>query len=115
MTFQTLLLLVIAFMIADHWYHDYVIPAAIVIAVYWLITYGPTWWREHQAERKKQNVLDADKPLREEFWRKHKAIRNKYDPKDEWNEGTFLPQEYVQEMADLNDEYRAVMDRWHNQ
>jgi hypothetical protein len=115
MTLQTLLLLLIAFMLGNHWYPDYVYPVIAVILVIWAINEFPKWNRQRKADKAKQKRLDADAPLRDEFRAKHNAIRAKYDPKHEWNEGTSLPREYQKEMDDLNDEYRDVMDRWHNQ
>jgi hypothetical protein len=44
----------------------------------------------------------------------HKAIRDKYDPKHEWNEGTKIPWEYQKEISDLNAAYRVFMDRRHS-
>jgi hypothetical protein len=115
MNIQTLLLLLIAFMIGNHWYPDYVYPAVIVALIVWAINQLPNWWHQRKSEKARQKKLDADAPLREEFWRKHQAIRDKYDPKHEWNEATSLPGEYQREMDELNDQYRAVMDRWHDQ
>ena len=115
MNLQILLLLLIAFMIGKHWYPDYVYPAIVVGLAIWAINELPKWWAQRKIEKAKQKKLDADKPLRDEFWRKHKAIRTKYDPKNEWNEGTSLPREYEREMEELNDEYRSVMDRWEKQ
>jgi hypothetical protein len=115
MNFQTLLLLLIAYMIGVRWYPDYVYPAFVVVLVIWATNELPKWWRLRKIERVKEKQLKADAPLRDEFWAKHRAIRDKYDPKHEWNEATSLPLEYQKEMDDLNAEYRAVMDRWHNQ
>jgi hypothetical protein len=115
MNFQTPLLLLIAYMIGKHWYPDYVYPAIAIGLALWALNELPKWWQQRKIERAKQKTLDADAPLRDEFWRKHKVIRDKYDPKHEWNEGTSLPFEYRREMDELNAEYRSVMDRWHNQ
>jgi hypothetical protein len=46
-----------------------------------------------------------------EHWRKGDAIRAKYDPGNEWNEATFLPQEYLDEINKLNLEYQGVLRR----
>lgn len=49
-----------------------------------------------------------------DFWehdRKRDAIRTKYDPGSEWNEGTFLPQEYLDEINKLNLEYQDMLRR----
>jgi hypothetical protein len=90
-------------------------PVVGVVFLAWVINEFPKWNRQRKLEKAKQKQLDADAPLRDEFRVKHKAIRRKYDPNNEWNEATSLPYEYQQEMDELNREYRAVMDRWHNQ
>jgi hypothetical protein len=105
----------IALMLGEHWYPNYVLPTAIVLALYWWLENGPAWWRKYKAERQKKKQLIDDKPARDEFWAKHSAIRKRYDPNNEWNEATRLPPEYKREMAELNERYRDVMDRWHNQ
>ena len=45
----------------------------------------------------------------DEYRAKHKAIREKYDLTDEWNEATSLPSGYQQEIAELNREYRTML------
>jgi hypothetical protein len=115
MSFQTVLLVLIALMIGAHWYRNYVLPAIAVAIVLWALSEGPKWWKQRRADRAKQRQLDDDAPLRDEFWIKHAAIRKKYDPNNEWNEGTSLPLEYLHEMDALNEQYRAVLDRWHEQ
>jgi Ni/Co efflux regulator RcnB len=115
MSTTNFLLVLIAAMLGLHWYPDIAKPLIAFAIFAWLLNEVPKWNKQRKLEKAKQNQLDADKPLREEFWAKHKAIRDKYDPKHEWNEGTSLPAEYTREMAELNAEYHAVMDRWHNQ
>jgi len=60
----------------------------------------------------------AEAPIKEQderdFWEhcgKRDAIRAKYDPGNEWNEATFLPQEYLDESRKLNLEYQGVLRR----
>jgi hypothetical protein len=115
MSFQTFLLILIAAMVGIHWYPDIAYPAIFIALIAWAFKELPKWWKQRQSNMAKQKQLDADELLRREFWEKHKAIRDKYDPKHEWNDATFLPAEYEREMEELNAEYRAVMDRWHNQ
>lgn len=115
MNLQTLLLVLIAAMLGVHWYPDIAYPAIGVAIVLYASNQLPKWWKQHQIDRTKQKQLDADEPLRRAFWAKHQLIRDKYDPKHEWNEATSLPAEYVREMAELNAEYRVVMDRWFGQ
>ena len=46
-----------------------------------------------------------------EHWGKSDAIRAKYDPGNEWNEYTIIPQEYLDECRKLNLEYQGVLRR----
>ena len=46
-----------------------------------------------------------------EHWRKRDEIRAKYDPGNEWNEYTIIPQEYLDECRKLNLEYQGVLWR----
>jgi hypothetical protein len=105
----------IAAMVGNPWYPDIAYPAIVIALIAWAFNALPKWWKQREIEKSKQKQLDADEPLRREFWAKQKAIRDKYGPKHEWNEGTPLPAEYEREMEDLNAKYRVVMDRWHNQ
>jgi len=115
MNLQTFLLLLIAGMVGIHWYPSIAYPAFVIAFIAWAFNELPKWWKQRRIERAKQKQLDADEPLRREFWEKHEAIRDKYDPKHEWNEATSLPAEYRREMEELNRGYRAVMNRWDNQ
>lgn len=87
----------------------------IVVALTWAINEFPKWNKQRKLEKARQKQLDADAPLRDEFWVRHQAIRFKYVPNHEWNEASSPPAEYYREMDELNREYKAVMDRWHNQ
>lgn len=115
MSTTNFLLILIAAMLGIHWYPSIAYPVIVVALIGWTLVEFPKWRARRKVEKAKERQLKADEPLRNEFWAKHQAIRDKYDPKHEWNEGTSLPAEYRREMADLNAEYRAVMDRWHNQ
>lgn len=115
MSTTNFLLILIAAILGIHWYPDIAYPVIAIAVVIYAMNELPKWWRQREIEKAKQRQLDADEPLRREFWAKHKAIRDKYDPRHEWNEATSLPLENEKEMEDLNAEYRAVMDRWHNQ
>lgn len=115
MNVQTFLLLLIAAMIGIHWYPSAAYPVIVILVIGYLLNEFPKWLKQQRLERAKQKQLDDDAPLRQEFWRKHKAIRFKYDPNDEWNEATSLPAAYRQEMEELNEQYRVVLDRWNNQ
>ena len=115
MSATNFLLILIAAMLGIHWFPNVAYPVIAIALAGWALNEFPRWRERRRKERDVERQLKADEPLRNEFWAKHKAIRDKYDPKHEWNEGTSLPPEYEQEMADLNAQYRAVMDRWHNQ
>jgi hypothetical protein len=83
MNLQTFLLVLIAAMVGIHWYPDIAYPAIVIGMLIWACNALPKWWKEHQREKAKQKQLDADAPLRDAFWKKHQAIRDKYDPKHE--------------------------------
>jgi hypothetical protein len=102
-------------MLGIRWFPSAAYPVIVIALIGWALNEFPKWGDRRRCERAVQRQLKADEPLRNEFWAKHKAIRDKFDPKHEWNEGTSLPAEYTREMAELNARYRAVMDRWHNQ
>jgi hypothetical protein len=115
MTNSNFLLILIAAMLGIHWFPEVAYPVIVIVLIGWVLNAFPKWRDRRRQEKAIERQLKADAPLRNEFWAKHKAIRDKYDPNHEWNEGTSLPPEYTTEMADLNAEYRAVMDRWDNQ
>jgi Ni/Co efflux regulator RcnB len=102
-------------MLGIHWFPSVAYPVIVIALIAWALNEFPKWRDRRSREKAVERQLKADEPLRNEFWVKHKVIRDKYDPEHEWNEGTSLPAEYTREMAELNAEYRAVMDRWHNQ
>jgi len=112
-----LLLFLIVLMLGIHWFPYVTLPAIALLTAYflilWLRVFIPDWLEKRRNEKAHQRQLDKEEPLREEFWEKQKAIRDKYDPNREWNESTLLPPEYEQEMKELNDKYGAVMDRWY--
>jgi hypothetical protein len=114
-TTTNFLLILITAMLGIHWFPKVAYPVIVAVLIGWALNEFPKWRDRRRKEKAIERQLKADEPLRNEFWAKHKAIRAKYDPNNEWNEGTSLPSGYTTEMADLNAEYRAVMDRWHNQ
>ncbi|WP_342131335.1 hypothetical protein [Hydrogenophaga sp. OTU3427] len=49
-----------------------------------------------------------------EFWEyeaKHKSIRLKFDPANEWNEATSVPEAFLREVRDLNLHYKPMLQR----
>jgi hypothetical protein len=115
MSTTNILLALIAAMLSIRWYPSIAYPVIAIALIGWALTELPKWRECRRGETAIERQLKADEPLRNEFWVKHKAIRDKYDPKHEWNEATSLPAAYIQEMDALNAEYRVVMDRWHKQ
>jgi hypothetical protein len=49
-----------------------------------------------------------DQERRVERVQKMNELRNKYDPDDEWDETTTVPEEYRKELRALNYEYRDL-------
>lgn len=85
-----------------------VIIAFVLYAGFWLVTRFPERWKKHRAE-KLQKERDE-----KEYWdyrKKHDAIRAKFDPKNEWNEITSIPREYLEEIRRLNIEHRGMLQR----
>jgi len=115
MSTTNFLLILIAAMLGIRWFPSVAYPVIVIALIGWALNEFPKWRDRRRREKAVERQLKADEPIRNEFWAKHKAICDKYDPRHEWNEGTSLPAEYTREMAELNAEYRAVMDRWYNQ
>ena len=111
MSTTNFLLALIAAMVGIHWYPAVAYPVIAVLAVAWIVNETPKWLERRRKEKARREQKKIDEPLRREFWIKHQAIRDKYDPKHEWNEATSTPAEYEREMAELNDEYSDVLER----
>ncbi len=63
---------------------------------------------QEQAKRKHEKEDETD------YWeyeKRHKALRTKFDPKNEWNEATSIPAEYSREVRTLNLQYRNMLMR----
>lgn len=68
-----------------------------------------------------RHALSARRSLRRqeeqderEFWEydaKHKSIRTKFDPKNEWNEATSPPAEYLSAVKELNFQHKHMLQR----
>jgi hypothetical protein len=59
---------------------------------------------DHQQEQQDDN----------EYWeyqKKKDAIRTKYDPRNEWNEGASVPDKYTEEVRKVNLEHRSMLQR----
>ena len=84
----------------------------VAVAIYvgrWLIVVYPPQRKQRKAIRQQNELLDR------QFWEcqaKRDAIRAKYDPKNEWNEGTLnIPRAYYEEIKKVNLEYRDMLER----
>ena len=111
-----LLLIAVVAILLNHWYPRdskmigaFIVAACLVYFLYWLVAIAPNE-RKKRKETEIQEKAD-DETYRREYLPQHQAIRKKYDPKDEWNEGTSLPPEYVKEMADLNERHGDMLER----
>ena len=84
------------------------IVVSVLYFFYWLIAKFPAQRKLQKEKRLQEQKDEAD------FWelqRKGDAIRAKYDPEHAWNEATSLPQEYSNEIQNLNLEYRDILKR----
>lgn len=71
----------------------------VAYSAYWLLAKFPAQWKKRRAEKVQR---ESDE---KEFWeyrKVHDAIRAKYDPRNEWNEATSVPREYLEEIRELN-------------
>ena len=115
MNITNILLLVILFILLKQFYPAATdtlvalgITAFLLYAGYWLVAQFPPWWKKRRAERL-QKEQDGKEYL--DYQKKHDAIRTKYDPRNEWNEATSLPREYLEEIRSLNLEHRGMLQR----
>ncbi len=84
------------------------IAAAVLYGCYWIIARYP----EHR--RKQRALVKQHEEDEKEYWeyrKKHDAVREKYDPRHEWNEATRVPQEYLKEIRSLNLSYEGMLRR----
>ena len=117
MNLTNILLAVIAALLCLRFFPDVARPAfalgligLAIYGCYWLVAVYPSKRREAKAARQQEADNNAEY---NEYKAKHKAIRAKYDPNHEWNEATFVPKEYEEEIAALNREYRPMLiDRY---
>jgi hypothetical protein len=71
------------------------------------------WWTVTRLERAREQVERNQLYLQvKEHSRLLEAIRDKYDPRRVWNEGTSTPWAYQQEVRQLNDDYHDVLRAW---
>ena len=85
------------------------IAAAALYALYWIVARFPEQRRKQRAIRERE---EADETEYWEYRKKHDAIRDKYDPRHEWNEGTLsIPKEYLKEIQNLNIAHQAMLRR----
>lgn len=85
------------------------IVVAALYALYWMVACFPEQRRKQRSIRERE---EADETEYWEYRKKHDAIRDKYDPHHEWNEGTFsIPKEYLKEIQNLNIAHQAMLRR----
>ena len=92
------------------------LPVLLVLAAIGLAIYGAFHLTKaaRQAVVKRRLVRQLEEQDEREFWEyeaKHKAIRAKFDPKDEWNEATSVPAPFLREFRELNLQYRQMLQR----
>ena len=73
----------------------------------WLVAVYPDR-RRLKKEMRKRAIFHYE--VYQQFQAKYQAIRDRYDPKGEWNEGTSIPVEYKEEMQALNLKYKETLD-----
>ncbi len=115
MNITNILLVVILFILMKQFYPDTTetlvavgVAAFALYGGYWLVTQFPARWKKRRAEKKQEEQDEK------EFWeyqQKHDAIRAKYDPRNEWNEATSVPDIYLEEIRNLNLKHRAMLQR----
>lgn len=85
------------------------IAAAVLYGLYWMVARFPEQRRKQRAIREQE---EADETEYWEYRKKHDAIRDKYDPRHEWNEGTLsIPNEYLKEIQNLNIAHQKMLRR----
>lgn len=88
----------------------------------WLVlaVTGLLWWldrlrakhKQQKAEREAQRAQErADAAEWSEYRAARDAIRAKYDPEHKWNEATSTPDEYHDEIEELNELHSAMLKR----
>lgn len=115
MNLTNCLLSTILFILVKQFYPD-VVDTYLPIAIFGLILYGCYWLiakfpsqRKKRKEERKQEEKDET-----EFWEyqhAHDAIRRKYDPANAWDEATSYPEEYLDEIRNLNLEHQLMLQR----
>lgn len=73
----------------------------------WLVAVYPDR-RRVKKEMRKRAVFHYE--VYQQFEAEKKAIRDRYDPKGEWNEGTFIPAAYKEEMQELRLKYKETLE-----
>ena len=115
MSTTNFLLATILFILVEQFYPSVIetllpicIAAFVLYGIYWLVFRFPKWWKQRKALQRQEREDE------EAFWERHRkqdAIRKKYDPENKWNEATSVPREYLQEIRELNLEYRDMLQR----
>src|SRR5665647_513661 len=115
MNLTNYLLSIILFILVKQFYPD-ILGTFVLVAIgglalygcYWLVAKFPTEWKRRKAERQQEQKDEAELW---EYQRKHDAVRAKYDSEHVWNEATSVPQEYLDEIRNLNLDHRGMLQR----
>ena len=91
------------------------IGSSILYFCYWvlriLIEYIKTGREAKEKEKAEKEFANLYLPKLLEYRRKYKDIRDRYDPKLEWNEGTTIPKEYFEEIDSLQQEHSEMIEQ----
>jgi hypothetical protein len=102
-----LLFWILAFLLY-HFEPDKVWNVAMSIVGMWLAIKALQLPAKFKADRAKAKQEEADETEYCEYKAKWNALREKYDPKGEWNEITNIPQAYLDEVRELNLQYKWI-------
>ncbi len=109
---STLLLLVVIAWLARKAYPEYgVWPFALPLGYLALGAYH--WWTVTRLEKNREKAEKRAVAVQmQEYRRLRDALRDKYDPNNQWNEATSVPREFLEELRELNDQYRDAQRAW---
>src|SRR5438105_13039439 len=82
----------------------------VLVVVYWLLWLIAVYpdRRRVKKEMRKRAIFHYE--VEQQFKAEQKAIRDRYDPKGEWNEATSIPVAYREELQQLNLKYKETLD-----
>lgn len=108
----TNLLLVTILLILIRQYYPSVANVLVPVTLGALFIFGLAQLIVVHGRRKAKRMLEEyDETCFREHREAHDALRKKYDPRNEWNEATSVPPEYLSEVKELNSRYREMLIR----